>query len=115
MFEPTIVKFGALGQAHTDDLDGWKVIKGHPTMETFVQHKTGDGKVISGTWKATPGVYHATYSAYEFVHIIAGRIIITADGCQPVEVGPGDAFVVEADFKGTWEIVDPVTKHFVIA
>jgi uncharacterized cupin superfamily protein len=29
-------------------------------------------------------------------------------------VGPGDAFVVEADFKGTWQILEPVTKHFVV-
>ena len=46
--------------------------------------------------------------------MIAGRIIITPDGGEPVEVGPGDAFVVEADFKGTWKIVEPVTKHFVV-
>ena len=76
--------------------------------------KTADGKVLSGTWQATPGTYHATYSDYEFVHMIAGRIIITPDGGQPVEVGPGDAFVVEADFRGTWKIVEPVTKHFVV-
>ncbi|MBA3449315.1 MAG: cupin domain-containing protein [Pseudaminobacter sp.] len=111
----TIVKFGGLGEPQTDDLEGWKVIEGHPTMKTFVQHSTGDGKIVSGTWQATPGTYHATYTAYEFVHIIAGRIIITPEGGKPVEVGPGDAFVVEADFKGIWQIVEPVTKHFVVA
>ena len=91
------------------------VVSGSPTMTTYVQHTTEDGKVMSGTWQATPGTYHATYTDYEFVHLIKGRIIITQDGGEPVEVGPGDAFVVEADFKGTWQIVEPVTKHFVVA
>ena len=63
---------------------------------------------------ATPGTYHATYAAPEFVHMIEGRITITPDGGQPVTVGPGDAFVVEADFKGTWKITEEVFKHFTI-
>jgi uncharacterized cupin superfamily protein len=29
-------------------------------------------------------------------------------------VGPGDAFVIEADFKGTWKIEKPVRKHFCV-
>ena len=98
----------------TTDLDGWVVVDGTPSMKTWVQHTSADGSMISGYWEATPGTYHATYTDYEFVHMIAGRIIITPDGGAPVEVGPGDAFVVEADFKGTWKIIEPVTKHFVV-
>ena len=73
MTRKTIVKFGALpSNPLTDDLDGWKVVSGSPTMKTFVQHTTEDGKVMSGTWQATPGTYHATYTDYEFVHLITG-------------------------------------------
>ncbi len=52
--------------------------------------------MISVYWEATLGTYHASYSKYEFVHLISGKITITPDGGQPVQVGPGDAFVVEA-------------------
>jgi uncharacterized protein len=114
MTRTTVLKFGKVENADTSDLPGWVVVEGKPTMKTAVQHTTKDGKVLSGTWQATPGTYHATYTDYEFVHMIAGRIVITPDGGEPVEVGPGDAFVVEADFKGTWKIVEPVTKHFVV-
>jgi uncharacterized cupin superfamily protein len=111
----TIVKLDAdPGNPLTADLDGWVVVDGNPTMETCVQHVSADGRIMSGTWRATPGTYHATYTDYEFVHIIAGRIIITQDGGHPVEVGPGDAFAVEADFKGHWTILEPVIKHFVV-
>ena len=115
MTRSTIQKFGKAENPDGTDLPGWVVVEGKPTMKTAVQHTTADGKILSGTWQATPGTYHATYTDYEFVHLIAGRITITPDGGKPVEVGPGDAFVVEADFKGTWKITEPVTKHFVVA
>jgi hypothetical protein len=44
--------------------------------------------------------------------MIVGKIIITPDGGTPVTVKSGDAFVVESAFKGTWEIIEPVRKHF---
>lgn len=114
MTRKTILKFGQAENADSSDLPGWVVVEGSPTMKTAVQHTTKDGKVLSGTWQATPGTYHASYTDYEFVHMISGRIVITPDGGESVEVGPGDAFVVEADFKGTWKIIEPVTKHFVV-
>lgn len=96
----------------TTDLDGWKVVDGHPTMKTWILYTSHDGSMISGYWEATPGTYHATYSGYEFVHFIAGKLTITPDGGTPVQIGPGDAFVVEAGFKGTWKIEETVRKHF---
>lgn len=96
----------------TSDIAGWVVVAGHPTMKTWVLHTSSDGSMISGVWEATPGTWHATYSAYEFVHMIKGRIVITPDGGTPVTVQAGDAFVVEADFKGTWKIEEAVRKHF---
>ena len=41
-------------------------------------------------------------------------ITITPDGGAPVTLNPGDAFVVEPNFKGTWKIEAPVRKHFAI-
>ena len=96
----------------TADLDGWVVVDGNPTMRTLAVHTNSDGTMLSGVWEATPGTYHATYTAYEFVHMITGRIVITPDGGTPVTVQAGDAFVVEANFKGTWEIQEAVRKHF---
>jgi uncharacterized cupin superfamily protein len=98
----------------TDDLDGWVKTDGNPTMTTWIEYTSEDGKVIAGWWEATPGTYHTTYDAWEFVHIIEGRIIITPDGGEANEVGPGDAFVVENGFVGTWEIKEKVLKHFSI-
>ena len=97
----------------TNDLDGWVVREGHPTMKTRILHTNKEKDMISGIWEATPGTYHATYSAYEFVHMIAGKILITPDdGTTAITVRQGDSFVVESNFKGTWKIEEKVTKHF---
>ena len=110
-----IFRFPAPGpEPITSDLEGWTKVEGNPTMKTWIQHTSADGSVISGTWEATPGSYHATYKAYEFVHLIEGAITITPDGGAPVSVKPGDAFAVEPGFKGVWKIEKPVRKHFCI-
>ena len=96
----------------TADLDGWVVTEGSPSMKTWVLHTSKDGAMVSGIWECTVGSYHATYTAYEYVVLISGRIVITPDGGTPVTVKAGDAFVVEKDFKGTWKIEEPVRKHF---
>ena len=96
----------------TSDLEGWTVVEGSPSMKTWVLHTSADGSIISGYWEATPGTYHATYTEYEFVHFIEGKLTITPDGGAPVVLGPGDAFVVESGFTGTWKIDETVRKHF---
>lgn len=96
----------------TADLPGWTKVAGNPTMKTFVQHTSADGSMISGFWEATPGTYHAVYTGFEFVHLLAGKITITPDGGEAVNVSAGDAFLVEPGFAGTWVIEEPVRKHF---
>ena len=88
------------------------IVEGKPAMKTWVLHTSVDGSMMSGIWEATPGTFHATYDGFEFVHLLAGKLTITADGGKPVSVSAGDAFVVEPDFKGTWKIEETVRKHF---
>ncbi len=110
----TITKLGeTTGTApDTSDLDGWVKTAGKPSMKTWALHTSSDGSMLAGIWECTVGSYHATYTAYEFVYLLEGRITITPDGGTPVTMKAGDAFVVEADFKGTWKIEENVRKYF---
>ena len=111
----SVFKFPAPGpDPILTDLQGWTKLEGDPSMKTWIQHTSADGSVISGTWEATVGSYHAVYAAYEFVHLIEGRIVITPEGGASVSLNPGDAFVVEPGFTGVWKIEAPVKKHFAI-
>ena len=46
------------------------------------------------------------------MHVLEGKVTITPDGCESVILVARDTFVVEADFKGTWEIIQTVRKYF---
>lgn len=98
----------------TDALPGWTAVSGEPTMTTWIEYTADDGSMISGWWEASPGTWFMRYESWEFIHLIEGAAIITPEGGEPVEVGPGDAFVIEQDFVGTWEITAPIVKHFAI-
>lgn len=98
----------------TEDLPGWKKIEGTPSMSTWIEYTAPDESMIAGWWAANPGTYHATYSGWEFIHVIEGEAVITPEGGEPVTILPGDALVLEADFVGTWEIKKPILKHFTI-
>jgi uncharacterized cupin superfamily protein len=94
------------------DLDGWEKVEGGPvpTMKTWIEYSTEEA--VCGSWEATVGTYRASYSSWEFGHLIAGRIIITPDGRESYTVEAGDSFVVEKDFVGTWKIEATALKHF---
>lgn len=98
----------------TEDLEGWEKLEGNPSMTTWIEYTSPDGTMITGCWAATTGTYRATYASWEFIHLIEGEVIVTQDGEAPVTLMPGDAFMVEAGFTGTWEIIKPVFKHFAI-
>ena len=113
MSAPTFFKMPSQGSDPiTDILDGWTVVDGQPTMKTYVLHTSADGAMVSGIWEATPGTFHAIYDGFEFVHLLAGKLIITPDGGLAVSLKAGDTFVVEPTFKGTWKIQETVRKHF---
>lgn len=82
-------------------------------MKTCVLN-TSDSSMIAGYWEATLGTYYATHTDHEFVHVIAGKMINTPDGGEPVLLEAGDVFVVELGFTGHWKIVETIRKHFAI-
>jgi uncharacterized cupin superfamily protein len=114
MTKSPVIKIGLSVEPRETDSVGWTKVKGNPTMKTWVEYTTDDNSTVVGWWEATPGTYRQSSEAWEFVHMIEGRITLTPDGGESVQVGPGDAFVVEKGFKGTWEIEEKVRKNFVI-
>ena len=81
-------------------------------MKTWILNTSNDGSMISGYQEASPRTYYAVYSEYEFMHVLEGKVIITPDDGDSILLVAGDTFVVEADFKGTLEIIQTVRKYF---
>jgi uncharacterized protein len=95
--------------------DAAKLISGkHHT--TAWNHFVGeDNRLYCGIWESTPGKVHVSYDEWEFCHIISGVCELQATGSRKKHrFKKGDAFIIPAGFKGTWDTVKKVRKHYVI-
>jgi uncharacterized cupin superfamily protein len=78
-------------------------------------HFTGEnGRLFCGIWESTPGKVVIDYTEWEFCHLIEGRAIVVNEAGEEWHLGPGDACMIPAGFRGTWETVETVRKHYVI-
>ena len=60
------------------------------------------------------GKWSIRYTEDEYCHIIDGCSIVASDDGQAVTLRSGDVFVSPRGFVGTWEVVEPTLKRFVI-
>lgn len=84
----------------TNDLDGRLVVGGSSTIKTLAVYTSNERTMISNIREATLSAYHATYTAYEFVNLIYGKITIIPEGGEALTLEVGDAFFVKSNFKG---------------
>lgn len=73
--------------------------------------QSADGMISTGIWECEPGRFRTTFTGGgEFVHIISGRVTVTEEGGEPVELGPGDAMTFPAGWTGEWRITEHLRK-----
>ena len=90
------------------------IISGAPRTSSRVHATAEGGRLSAGYWEAEVGSWRVAYHEWEFCHIIAGFAVLNEDCGASVDVGPGDSFVIAPGFIGSWDVREPVTKHFVI-
>jgi uncharacterized protein len=97
------------GQADEDVL-----LEGEYKTVTY-NHWTGEeGRLYCGIWECTPGKVRVNYTEWEFCHFIEGEAVLTNETGRSWRLKKGDGFIIPPGFKGTWETVKPVRKHYVI-
>lgn len=102
-------------RAKAYELVAEKIVAGTPTFVSWDLEKSPDGKITSGIWEATPGAWRSAKAGdWEFCHLISGVIELTEDGKPPVVLKAGDTFTLRPGFTGTWRVIEPVRKSFVI-
>ena len=69
---------------------------------------------LVGIWASERGKWKVAYTEEEYCEILEGRSVISDLSGNAVTVSPGDRFVVPRGFAGTWEVVEPTRKVFVI-
>jgi uncharacterized cupin superfamily protein len=93
-----------------------RLVKGNPLRTTHEHFLSATGDVSAGIWACEPGAWNIAFAAGkdEFFCVIEGRLRITDIDADASEFGPGEAGVIPGGFAGTFEVLEPVRKYYVV-
>ncbi|MBN3951862.1 MAG: cupin domain-containing protein [Nostoc sp. NMS7] len=63
-------------------------------------------------WQKEVSKFPWADDSQETCYFLAGDVVITPDGGQPVQMGKGDLVIFPAGMSCTWEITRDVKKHY---
>jgi uncharacterized protein len=89
---------------------------GNPKRTTWNHYTNVTGEVFAGEWSSEVGSWRIEFGPTEdeFFFVTEGRVRIVDDAGNAVEAGPGQSLVIPAGFTGTFSVLEPVKKHYVI-
>ncbi len=90
------------------------ILSGAPELTIRNVYTDPSGAFSAGIWESTPGKWPVDYTEDEFCLLLAGVVELTDPRGRSVRFKTGDAFVIAAGFKGTWETIDPVKKLYAV-
>lgn len=64
------------------------------------------------TWSAEVSEFPWSYDMTETCYVLEGRVVVTPDGGEPVEIQPGDLVTFPVGMSCTWKVVEPIRKHY---
>jgi uncharacterized protein len=109
-----IIDFGSAVPEVTQDRPGAdRLLSGDPITTAKNFFSDAAHGFHAGIWESTVGSWRVTYNEHEFCHITSGRVRIHGEG-RSWEFGAGQSFVIPAGFVGTWEVLEPMSKLYVI-
>ncbi len=93
-----------------------RVLSGHPQQAAINHYASAGDRLLAGEWRCDPGSWRVCYDPdeYEFCQILEGHVRLTDETGLAREFRAGDAFVIEAGFRGVWETLSYCRKHYVI-
>ena len=93
-----------------------RLLSGNPLRTTWNHFSNRSGEVDCGVWACEPGAWRIAFADAkdEFFHVVAGRLRITDEAGRACEFGPGDSGVIPGGFRGSFEVLEAVRKHYVV-
>jgi uncharacterized cupin superfamily protein len=91
-----------------------KLIAGNPKQTLWMQYTDASKKFFVGIWHSEVGKWRIAYTEEEYCKILDGTSVITDASGHAVTVTTGESFVIPSGFTGTWEVLIPTRKEFVI-
>lgn len=112
---PAIVDFkSATPEISTSRPAPERLLAGDPQHSVRNYFSDVTGQFFAGVWQSSPGRWRVRYSENEFCHLILGRIRIEDEHGAEWSFQAGDSFVIPAGFVGTWQVLEPTQKLYVV-
>ncbi|OAN39321.1 cupin domain-containing protein [Mycolicibacterium iranicum] len=115
MTTPTVLT-SLLPSAADAELEDWGQLA-EATGEPMAVHGLElwvDGAKSAGIWQVTPGPSYWKQEENEVIYVLSGRMTVTPDGGEPLDVNAGDIAVFPLGWSGTWVIHETLRKVYVI-
>ncbi len=93
-----------------------RLVAGNPQRTTWHHFTNDSGEVFMGIWASEVGAWRIEMGATEdeYFYVTAGAGSLTADDGVIRQFTVGDAVIIPAGFKGIFNVIEPLTKHYVI-
>ena len=96
-----------------------RLISGNPRRDTWSAVETdlaGAKQLYSGVWRSEVGHWRIAMgpTEQEVFTVLEGRCRVHGDAGDIQEAGPGQAIHIPAGFTGSFEVLETVTKVYVI-
>ncbi len=91
-----------------------KLISGNPKQSLWMHYTDASKQFFAGVWQSEVGKWKIAYTEEEYCKILEGKSVLTDASGVAVSVTEGDSFVIPRGFVGTWEVLTPTRKEFVI-
>jgi uncharacterized cupin superfamily protein len=87
------------------------VLEGDPQASAVLLWRSADGKQANGIWECTPGTFNWVHTD-ETATLVAGRVTVTPEGGEPIEIQAGDVVFFPEGTKTQWQVHETVRKAF---
>lgn len=91
-----------------------RILEGQPDQTLWNHYSDPSQQFHVGLWACEPGKWQVKYTEHEYCHILEGCVRMTDRDGQWTELKAGDHFVIPAGFEGTWEVIEPTRKIYVL-
>jgi uncharacterized protein len=95
-----------------------RLLRGNPQRATWnvLQAAVGTATAWAGVWHCEPGQWRIAMAAseHELFTVLQGRCRVHAADGSFQEAGPGEAIVIPGGFEGSFEVLEPLVKTYMI-
>lgn len=93
-----------------------RLVTGNPKRTTWNHYTNTSGEVFAGVWACEVGSWRIEMgpSEDEFFFVTRGRCRLTDETGTAVTAQAGESLVIPAGFKGCFEVLEPMQKHYMI-